>query len=166
MRPIPDGGIARDGTRRFGFELRFSENFQGRLRFRMLRDEALQVTNGRVTQPKRMAPGQNRRWRIEVKPDSLADVVMTLPAGSVVTEAGRSLANTVTAALRNPVALSVADARANEADEALAFTVSLSRAASGTKDDDRRKRHGPSWSGCTRCPPVRRKPPRRFLGRP
>ena len=143
-----------DGTRRFGFELRFSENFPGRFRYKVLRDHAFQVTNGRVTQAKRVAPGQNRRWRIEVKPDSLADVTMTLPAatdcalpGAVCTEAGRKLSNTVTATVQGPVALSVADARANEADEALAFTVSLSRAASATVTVDYATADGSATAG-------------------
>ena len=143
-----------DGTRRFGFELRFSENFPGRFRYKVLRDHAFQVTNGRVTQAKRVTPGQNRRWRIEVKPDSLADVTVTLPAatdcalpGAVCTEAGRKLSNTVTATVQGPVALSVADARANEADEALAFTVSLSRAASATVTVDYATRDGSATAG-------------------
>ena len=33
----------------FSFELRFSENFLGRLPYKKLRDEALRATNGRVT---------------------------------------------------------------------------------------------------------------------
>ena len=136
-----------DGTHRFGFELRFSEDFPGRLRYKMLRDEAFDVKNGRVRKARRVTKGQNQRWTISVRPDSFEDVVVTLPAGSVVTEAGRSLANTVTATVRGPAALSVADARANEADEALAFTVSLSRAASGTVTVDYATRDGTAKAG-------------------
>ena len=143
-----------DGRSLFTFELRFSENFPGRFRHRVLRDEALQVTNGRVTQAKRVARGQNQRWTIKVRPASLEDVTVTLPAatdcaatGAVCTQAGRKLSNTVTATVRGPVALSVADARANEADEALAFTVSLSRAASGTVTVDYATRDGTATAG-------------------
>ena len=143
-----------DGTSLFTFELRFSENFPGRFRHRVLRDEALQVTNGRVTQAKRVARGQNQRWTIKVRPASLEDVVVTLPAatdcaatGAVCTEAGRKLSNTVTATVQGPVALSVADARANEADEALAFTVSLSRAARATVTVDYATADGSATAG-------------------
>ena len=77
---VPDGAAAADGVvlgracgarrqeRRFSLELRFSENFPGQLRYKMLRDEALRVTNGRATGAKRVARGQNQRWTIEVKP--------------------------------------------------------------------------------------------------
>ena len=51
-----------DGKRLFSFELRFSEDFPGRLRYKLLRDEAFQVTNGRVRIARRMAQGQNQRW--------------------------------------------------------------------------------------------------------
>ena len=122
-----------DGERLFRFELRFSENFPGRLDYRVLQERAFQVTNGRVREAKRVAQGRNDRWSIAVRPDSWDDVTVTLPAGSVVTEAGRALANTVTATVQGPALLSVADARAREGiDEAVAFPVSLSRAASGT----------------------------------
>ena len=128
-----------DGTRLFSFELRFSEDFPGRLSYKLLRDEAFQVTNGRVRIAGRVAQGQNQRWEISVRPDSLEDVIVTLPAatdcalpGAVCTEAGRKLANTVTALVPGPALLSVADARAREGvDAAMEFEVTLSRAASG-----------------------------------
>ncbi len=127
------------GKGQFTFELRFSEDFPGRLRYKLLRDEAFEVTNGRVRVAKRVAKGQNQRWNISVKPDSYEDVVVRLPAatdcaasGAVCTEAGRKLSNTVVATVRGPVLLSVADARAREGvDPAVLFPVSLSRAAPG-----------------------------------
>ena len=110
-----------DGTRLFSFELRFSEDFPGRLRYKLLRDEAFQVTNGRVRIARRVAQGQNQRWTISVRPDSHEDVVVRLPAatdctepGAVCTEAGRKLSNTVSATVQGPALLSVADARARE----------------------------------------------------
>ncbi len=128
-----------NGKELFTFELRFSENFPGRLRYKLLRDEAFQVENGRVQIAKRMAKGQNQRWTISVRPASHEDVVMTLPAatdcaspGAVCTEAGRRLSNTVTATVEGPAHLSVADARAREGvDEAVVFPVTLSRATPG-----------------------------------
>ena len=144
-----------DGESAFTFELRFSENFPGRFRHRTLRDEALQVTNGRVTQAKRVVRGQNRRWRIEVKPDSLADLTVTLPAatdcalpGAVCTEAGRMLADTVTATVLGPALLSVADAEAREGtDAAVAFAVTLSRAASSAVTVDYATADGTATAG-------------------
>ena len=121
-----------DGQKLFSFELRFSENFPGRLDYKVLRDEAFQVTNGKVRKAKRVAPRQNQRWTISVRPSSHEAVTVTLPAGSVTIEDGRSLANTVTATVAGPALLAVADATASEgADAAIAFAVTLSREASG-----------------------------------
>ena len=139
----------------FTFELRFSENFPGRLRYKLLRDEAFEVTNGRVRFAKRVARGQNQRWKISVQPDSYEDVVVRLPAatdcaasGAVCTEAGRKLSNTVSATVRGPVLLSVADARASEGtDPAVVFPVSLSRAAPGVVTVKYRTRDGTATAG-------------------
>ena len=90
----------------------------------MLKDHALQVTNGRAVGVKRAAPG------------------------SVCTEAGRKLANTVTARVLGPALLSVADAEAREGvDEAVAFAVTLSRAASGTVTVDYASADGTAVAG-------------------
>ena len=121
-----------DGRRLFSFELRFSENFPGRLDYKVLRDRAFQVGNGRVRKAKRVAQGQNQRWTISVRPSSHELVTVTLPAGSVTTESGRTLAESVTATVAGPALLSVADAKASEGeDAAVAFPVTLSREASG-----------------------------------
>ena len=144
-----------DGKKLFTFELRFSEDFPGRLRFKLLRDEAFEVTNGRVRKAKRMAPDQNQRWEISVRPDSYEDVTIVLPAatdcaasGAVCTEAGRKLSNTVTATVQGPALLSVADARAREGvDPAVVFPVSLSRAASGVVTVEYLTRDGTATAG-------------------
>ena len=137
-----------DGKRLFSFELRFSEDFPGRLGYRLLRDEAFQVTNGQVRIAKRMAQGQNRRWEISVRPASYEDVVVTLPAGAVTTQAGRKLANTVVATVRGPALLSVADASAREGvDAEMAFEVTLSRAAAGVVTVDYRTVDGTASAG-------------------
>ena len=78
-------------------------------------------------------------WKLKVRPDSLADVTVTLSSGAacdtpgaVCTADGRALSNTISATVRGPVTVSVADARAREGeDETIDFAVSLSRAASG-----------------------------------
>ena len=129
-----------DGKRAFSFELRFSENFPGRLSYKVFKDHALKVTNGRAIGVKRAAAHQNQRWTITVRPWSFEDVTVTLAAatdceapGSVCTEAGRKLSNTVTATVQGPPLLSVADAEAREGEgAAVEFAVTLSRAASGT----------------------------------
>ena len=138
-----------DGRKLFSFELRFSEDFPGRLDYKVLRDSAFQVGNGRVRVAKRVAQGQNQRWTISVRPSSHEAVTVTLPAGSVVTEAGRELAEAVTATVRGPALLSVADARGREeaADGAAEFAVSLSRAASGEVTVDYVTRDGTAKAG-------------------
>ena len=126
-----------DGAKRFEFEVRFSEEVPG-LRLTAVQ-AALQVTNGRVAAVKRAVAGQIRRVTVQVRPSGVDDVTVSLPATTDCTAAaaicasdGRMLSSAVSATVRGPVALSVADARANEADAAVEFAVSLSRAASGT----------------------------------
>ncbi|MCY4075402.1 MAG: fibronectin type III domain-containing protein [Acidobacteria bacterium] len=101
-----DVPASHDGETEFSFELRFSENFPGRLRYKVLRDEALQATNGQVTGARRVTGGQNQRWTITVRPRSSDDVTVTLPAtedcaaaGAICTEAGRKLSNTTSATI-------------------------------------------------------------------
>ena len=119
-----------DGSRLFSFELVFSENFAGRFDYKTLRDSAFTVTGGRVRGAERVVKSENRRWKITVRPSSNDDVSITLAAGSVSTESGRPLANTVSARVAGPVGVSVADARVKEgAGAVLAFAVTLSRAA-------------------------------------
>ena len=142
------GVPAEHDKRAFSFELRFSENFPGKLRYKLLRDEALEVKNGRVRRAKRMAPRQNRRWTIMVKPVSFEDVVVMLPAESVRTEAGRLLSNDVTATVQGPAQLTVADAKVEERpDAAVAFQVTLSRAASGAVTVDYATSDGTAVAG-------------------
>ncbi len=144
-----------DGRRLFSFELRFSEDFPGRFGYRVLRDHAFVVTGGRVREAKRIARGRNDRWTISVRPASFEDVTITLPAatdcglpGAVCTEAGRKLANTVSATVGGPATLSVADAEAREgADEAMAFRVTLGRAVSGTVTVDYATADGTAVAG-------------------
>ena len=135
-----DVPASHDGETEFSFELRFSENFPGRLRYKVLRDEALQATNGRVTGARRVTQGQNQRWTITVRPQSSDDVTVTLPAtedcaaaGAICTEAGRKLSNTTSATIalesgatgNSAPVVSVSDARAVEG-EMVEFTASLS----------------------------------------
>ena len=137
-----------DGKRLFRFELRFSDDFPGRFDYKVLRDQALQVSGGRTVDAKRSAPGRNDRWNVSVRPASYEDVTVTLPAGSVRTESGRTLSNTVSATVTGPALLSVADARAAEGeDAAVQFAVTLSRAAAQEVTVDYVTRDGTAVAG-------------------
>ena len=125
-----------DGETAFKFRIAFSEEI--RMSGRRLRSDVVAVSGGRATKAGRV----NRRkdlWKLKVRPDSLADVTVTLSSGAacdtpgaVCTADGRALSNTISATVKGPVAVSVADARAREGeDETIDFAVSLSRAASG-----------------------------------
>ena len=120
----------------FTLGLAFSEEIG--MSGRRLRSDAVAVSGGRAT---KAAPVNGRKdlWTLTVRPDSLADVTVTLAGGAacdtpaaVCTADGKALSSTVSTTVRGPVALSVADARAREGkDPTLDFAVSLSRASSG-----------------------------------
>ena len=100
-----------DGTTAFSFELRFSEDVPV-LSYKTLRDAAFTVTDGRVTDVRRLAPqatDRNRRWGVTVEPDSSRDVVVTLPAttdceaaGAVCLGDGRMLSASASATVPGP----------------------------------------------------------------
>ena len=126
-----------DGETAFKLRIAFSEPLS-RMSGRRLRSDVVAVSGGRATAAGRV----NRRrdlWKVTVEPDSLADVTVTLSSGAacdtpaaVCTADGRALSNTISTTVRGPVAVSVADARAEEGtDETIDFAVTLSRAASG-----------------------------------
>ena len=125
-----------DGKTAFTLRIAFSEEI--RMSGRRLRSDVVAVAGGRATKA-RAVNGRKDRWDLTVKPASLADVTVTLAGGAacdtpeaVCTADGRALSNTVSATVRGPVTVSVADARAREGeDETIDFAVSLSRAASG-----------------------------------
>ena len=100
-----------DGKGLFRFELRFSEDFRGLLDYKLLRDEAFRVTNGIVRQAGRVEPGQNRRWRIAVRPGSDGNVTVELPAttdcdaaGAVCVDDGRPLSRGASETVVGPAA--------------------------------------------------------------
>ena len=118
----------------FTLRIAFSEAI--RMSGRRLRGDVVAVAGGRATKARRV----NKRkdlWKLMVKPDSLADVTVTPAAGAacdtteaVCTADGRALSNTISTTILGPVAVSVADARAEEGtDETIDFAVSLSREA-------------------------------------
>ena len=142
VRPEPltasfeDVPAAHDGESAFTLRIASSDRLS-MMNGRRLREDVVAVSGGRATSAGRV----NRRrdlWRLTVEPDSLADVTVTLAAGAacdspaaVCTKDGRALSNTISATVRGPVGISVADAHVEEdAGAVLAFAVTLSRAAS------------------------------------
>ena len=121
---------------------------------RRLREDVVAVSGGRATKAGRV----NRRrdlWELTVEPDSPADVTVTLAAGAacdspaaVCTKDGRALSNTISATVRGPVGIAVADARVEEgAGAVLAFAVTLSRAASAALTVDYATADGSAHAG-------------------
>ena len=148
---LPD---EHDGRKLVRFEVRFSEEFQG-LRLTAFKAGALQVTNGRVIDAKRTVRGQNRSVTVKLRPSTTDDMTLTLPAvtdcsaaSAICTHDGRKLTGTVTVTVRGPVAVSVADAEAQEgANAAVSFAVTLSRAASREVAVDYATRDGTAKAG-------------------
>ena len=141
-----------DGSRRFEFEVRFSEEVPGLL-LRAV-EGALSVTGGRVVAVRRAVAGQIRRVTVQVRPSGLENVTIALPAttgcaasGAICAGDGRMLSSALSATVLGPV-LSVADAEANEGSGATVdFTVTLSRAASGTVTVDYATADGTATAG-------------------
>ena len=126
-----------NGRMAFTLRLAFSEPI--RMSGRRLRGDVVSVAGGRATKAKPVN-GRKDRWDLTVKPDSRADVTVTLAGGAACDtpaavctkrQPRRPLTTTLATTVPGPVALTVADARAEEGiDKTLDFAVSLSRAAS------------------------------------
>ena len=145
--------VEHEGESAFTLRIAFSEPLSW-MNGRRLREDVVAVAGGRATKAGRV----NRRrdlWELTVEPDSLADVTVTLAAGAacdspaaVCTKDGRALSNTISATVRGPVGIAVADARVEEgAGAVLAFAVTLSRAASGTLTVDYATSDGTATAG-------------------
>ena len=126
------------GSGAFVLELQFSE--EPELSYSVLRNESLAAKDGSLGFVRRLNPPLSAGWKIKVRPSGWDDVTVTLAGGracgtegAVCTKDGKVLANTAVATVPGPLALSVADARVDEAANAvLAFEVTLNRAAAGT----------------------------------
>ena len=122
-----------DGTKPFTLHLRF--NHEPAVSFRTVRDHLLEVTSGTVKKAKRLTQGSNRGWALTIKPESLADVVITVrgtdscdAAHAVCTAGGNKLPGGASVTVHGPASLSVADAEVREGRDAkLNFVVTLSR---------------------------------------
>ena len=118
---------------RFSFELTFSEAPE--VGYQKVRDDAFTITGGAVRSARRLERPSNIRWQITVEPFGWGDVAISLPGGRACTSSGgictsdnRMLANSPSAIVQGPAALSVADANAREGTDAtLDFAVTLDR---------------------------------------
>ena len=128
-----------DGTE-FTFRVQFSED--PAVSYKVLKSGAFEVTGGTITGAKRVNEQHDLR-EIYVEPSGVGDVTLKLAGGRACGTAGaictsaengsKVLSGTLTATVKGPAALSVADAKVEEADGAtLDFVVSLSRDAIGT----------------------------------
>ena len=146
--------VEHEGESAFTLRIAFSEDIG--ISYRSLREDAFTVSGGRVTRGTRV---DDRRdlFEMTVRPESDDDVTITLPAGRECAVSGaictkgknrRKLTNTISATVRGPVGIAVADARVEEgAGAVLAFAVTLSRAASGTLTVDYATSDGTATAG-------------------
>ena len=71
---------SHDGATAFTFELGFSESPASGFGYATVQNHAFTVTDGSVSNVRRLEPGKNVRWEITVTPDSDADVTIALNA--------------------------------------------------------------------------------------
>ena len=131
------GPAEHDGSESFTVRLTF--NTEPDVSYKTVRDTMFTEKGGAISGARRVKPPHDKEFDIVVNPGGHAAVSLSLasplPAcgepGAVCTAAGRKIEGTVHATIPGPAALSVADARAEEATGATVdFTVTLSRAAS------------------------------------
>ena len=140
------------GQGSFSFRVAFSDGIN--ISYKTVRDASFTVTGGEVTQASRV---DSRRdlWKITIEPDSDKSVSVRLPettdcgaSGAICTGDDRPLSHSLSATVAGPVGIAVADARVEEGDGvALAFLVTLSRAASGTVTVDYATADGSAHAG-------------------
>ena len=127
---LPD---EHDGAEPFAFQVVFGEEFAG-LDLTAFQNGALEIGNGELVGAALTTAGENRRVTVRVRPSSVDDVTLALPAtadctatGAVCATGGRMLAGAAQTTVVGPVALSVADAEtaedAYQASVDFAFTV-------------------------------------------
>ena len=143
---------AHDGEDAFRFRVAFSEDIA--IGFRSMRDASFRVTGGDVTRARRVDKRRDL-WKITIEPDSHEAVSVGLPqttdcdaSGAICTGDGRPLSHSLSATVAGPVGIAVADARVEEGDGvALAFAVTLSRAASAALTVDYATADGSAHAG-------------------
>ena len=97
---------AHDGSA-FTFDLSFSENVKAG--YARIRDDALTITGGDITDAQRKAQGSNQNWTITVQPSGNGAITITLPettgcddTGAICTYDGRTLADSTSAQVAGP----------------------------------------------------------------
>ena len=75
-----DGPSSHDGSAAFTFELRFSEAPVDSFSYSTVQNHAFTVTEGSVSNVRRLEAGKNVKWEITVTPDSDADVTIAVNA--------------------------------------------------------------------------------------
>ena len=151
FQAVPEAHGGPDST--FVFRVLFSEAIP--TSYKVLRDEAFQVSAGVDVAKARRVDGRDDLREIHVDASTWDDVTVTLPGnracgttGAICMSDGRQLSNSPTATVRGPVAIAVADAKVTEAPGAtLDFVVSLSRAAPGTVTVDYATADGTATAG-------------------
>ena len=138
-----------DGESVFTFKVQFSEGVASK---RAVVRSAFRVSGGAVSGLVRQ--GGSAWWQIKIEPSGHGDISIALPAkvscsaGGLCTADGRRLSKGPRATVQGPVEIAVADARVNEnTNAALAFAVTLSRAASGTVTVDYATADGTATAG-------------------
>ena len=122
-----------DGTA-FELDLQLGKD-PGRLGYRKVQNQLLNVTGGTVTKAKRLERGNNQGWQLTVTPDSTEDVEIAVrtatscnEAHAVCTAGGQLLEGGLQVTVRGLAQLSVADAEVHEGPGAvLEFVVTLDR---------------------------------------
>ncbi len=98
---------SHNGVDAFTFRTKFSEHIP--MSFKTLKKHSFQVSGGSVIKAKRATKGSNRNWNITVRPESSADVVITLisasdceTVGAICASDGRGLYNQATVTVPGP----------------------------------------------------------------
>ena len=148
------GGMPAEhaGQGSFSFRVAFSDGIN--ISYKTVRDASFTVTAGDVTGARRVDKRRDL-WKITVEPDSDGAVTIRLPetsdcgaSGAICTSDGRPLSHALSATVAGPVGIAVADARVEEGDGvALAFVVTLSRAASAAMTVDYATADGSAHAG-------------------
>ena len=146
--------VAHDATGVFSVELHFSENIPG-LSYRTMAGPAFEAINSTITGARRMEPGKNQKWVVNVRPAGPESVTLTLAptpdctsTHAICSASDERLTSAVQTTVPGPATLSVADARGHESDDGVIdFIVSLNRAALRTITVEYATRDGSAKSG-------------------
>ena len=141
-----------NGKGSFNFRVAFSDGIN--ISYKTVRDASFRVTGGNVTAARRVDKRRDL-WKITIEPDSHEAVSVRLPettdcdaSGAICTGDGGPLSHSLSATVAGPVGIAVADARVEEGDGvALAFAVTLSRAASAALTVDYATADGSAHAG-------------------